>query len=178
MCRYAGLLLARSITAHSWARGGGSGSFAAGGGDVSPSNSAAQSPEERHRWTFPSCLQPFFKKGIILIRRLNICILRKAVIPAKAGIQGLSGCRIKSGMTSYLIAGVIEKMWVGKTKSSFSALMRFDDDLDRLLAFRHQFKTESDIGERKPVRDQIINNDVTGFDQFHCPNNIRWSTVV
>ncbi len=45
--------------------------------------------------------------GYLLIRRLNTCILRKAVIPAKAGIQGLSGCRIKSGMTSYLIAGVI-----------------------------------------------------------------------
>ena len=33
------------------------------------------------------------------VRRLG------AVIPAKAGIQNASGCRIKSGMTNYLIAG-------------------------------------------------------------------------
>jgi len=49
---------------------------------------------------------------IILTWRLNTCILHNAVIPANtlkgtgAGIQELSGCRIKSGMTNYLIAGV------------------------------------------------------------------------
>jgi hypothetical protein len=54
-------------------------------------------------------------------QRLVTCIPHKAVIPAdtlrgtRAGIftfasniQRLSGCRLKSGTTNYLIAGVIE----------------------------------------------------------------------
>jgi hypothetical protein len=31
----------------------------------------------------------------------------QVVVPAKAGIQGISGCRIRSGMTSYLVAEII-----------------------------------------------------------------------
>jgi hypothetical protein len=46
------------------------------------------------------------KVMIILNRQLNAPMI---VIPAKAGIQAGSGCRIKSGMTEFvpLIAGLI-----------------------------------------------------------------------
>ena len=56
--------------------------------------------------------------------------------------------------------------------------MRLDDYFDRFPAVRHQSEPESDVSKRKLVRDQVINDDIAGFDQFHCLGNIRRPAVV